>query len=128
MLLSNTGKSAASGSRRDDRFVSRLLNEYAKKPRLSEGRGFFFRASSAYLPITRIWKEPGIIGGRGPRIKAGTPDGGGVAPAAGTGAAGVGNGGIVGRRPSTHGGAVFPSPVMKKVTSPPRIAGQLKLW
>ena len=32
------------------------------------------------FPITRIWNEFGIIGGRGPRIQAGAPEGG---PAAG---------------------------------------------
>src|ERR1700693_1551624 len=47
-----------------------------------------------YLPITSIWKECGIMGGRGPRIQAGAPGGGppagGVAPATWAGAAGTG--------------------------------------
>jgi hypothetical protein len=49
--------------------------------------GPIFHAAD-YLPITTIWKECGIIGARGPRIHAGAPAGGGVAPAAG--AAGTG--------------------------------------
>jgi len=32
-----------------------------------------------YFPTTRIWKEPGIIGGLGLRIQAGAPGGRGVA-------------------------------------------------
>src|SRR5271169_4937963 len=31
------------------------------------------KSLSAYLPITSIWKEWGIIGARGPRIQAGAP-------------------------------------------------------
>ena len=38
-----------------------------------------------YLPITRIWKECGIMGGRGPRIQAGGVPAGGVVPAGGAG-------------------------------------------
>jgi hypothetical protein len=50
--------------------------------------------SADHLPITSIWNECGIMGGRGPRIQAGAPGGGppagGAAPAPGAGAAGTG--------------------------------------
>jgi len=39
--------------------------------------GVPFRFDHAgYFPITRIWKELGIMGVRGPRIQAGAPGGG----------------------------------------------------
>jgi len=37
------------------------------------------------LPTTRIWKECGIMGARGPRIHAGVPAGGGAAFGGGAG-------------------------------------------
>ena len=34
----------------------------------TNGRAFGSLVSVDYLPITRIWNEPGIMGGRGPRM------------------------------------------------------------
>ena len=42
-----------------------------ERPPLREAQYRFSFAT--YFPITRIWKEFGIIGGRGPRIQAGVP-------------------------------------------------------
>ena len=50
-------------------------------------------ALAAYFPITSIWKEFGIIGGRGPRIHGGALEGGpaaGVVPGVRAGAGGTG--------------------------------------
>src|SRR5208337_208482 len=61
-------------------------------------RAFLFLPFAAQsFPTTRIWKECGIMGARGPRINAGgplaaggPPVAGGAAPAGGAGGAGVG--------------------------------------
>src|ERR1700677_365934 len=60
--------------------------------------GFLASAQSATsfaaqsLPTSRIWKECGIIGGRGPRINAGGPPAAGGPPDGGAAAGGAGVG------------------------------------
>jgi hypothetical protein len=74
--------------------LTKNVLDWTKPPRWRRGYGQTIRGSCVSplpegsilvqfyccFPITRIWNEFGIIGGRGPRIQAGAPEGG---PAAG---------------------------------------------